>query len=172
MSPRKSKAANKKPVAKKAIAKKAIAKKAIAKKPIANKPVAKKSSGGSAGAAGYAKMKMGELRQLLKDRGLTPAGRKKADLVAQLNADDDSAAGDEDSFTMVSPFVRSCCCSTVEKNTAHEACTAVGCPCFGWRIFSCSVAWGVVCILTSTLKLLERRTHRSSRTSPRRSECP
>jgi len=58
---------------------KPVAKKAIAKKAIAQKPAAKSKS--------YSKMKIAELKAVLRERGLSLKG-KKAELVARLEADE------------------------------------------------------------------------------------
>eukprot|EP00750_Incisomonas_marina_P004063 INCI13437.3.p1 GENE.INCI13437.3~~INCI13437.3.p1 ORF type:complete len:224 (+),score=55.45 INCI13437.3:800-1471(+) len=68
--------------------------KVVAKKAIAKKVAAKKvTTSTSAKAKSYTKMKMAELRELLRERGLKETGRKKADLVARLEEADSQGGG-------------------------------------------------------------------------------
>eukprot|EP00750_Incisomonas_marina_P004064 INCI13437.4.p1 GENE.INCI13437.4~~INCI13437.4.p1 ORF type:complete len:276 (+),score=86.32 INCI13437.4:800-1627(+) len=80
--------------------------KVVAKKAIAKKVAAKKvTTSTSAKAKSYTKMKMAELRELLRERGLKETGRKKADLVARLEEADSQGGGAAEEKDFNSPVV-------------------------------------------------------------------
>ena len=79
-----------------------------------------KPKGKGKSAAAYQKMKMTELRELLRERGLSDKGRKKLDLIERLTSDDINSVdfGSSSSSSALTNVRTNCVMSCINQRTS------------------------------------------------------
>ena len=100
-----------------------------------------KSKGKSA--AAYQKMKMTELRELLRERGLSDKGRKKLDLIERLTSDDINSVDFGSSSSSSSSSALANVCANITGVLLFSNCVSASQPC----LFCSCVSFTSICAL-------------------------